>query len=120
MQFPFPIVFLLRTTQNVCFTRDFNEKPIKFLKKTKWKSLWKQKRVTNSWTFRFAKESKFSPIRYFKQIRAKMVKAIKVVFIRRRSSRKVYSSSLARSGLMSDPTNKNLPRFLFQLKEMGN
>ncbi|WVZ17136.1 uncharacterized protein LOC106773362 [Vigna radiata var. radiata] len=103
---------MLRTTEKVCFTPDFNEKPIMFLKQTigdggSGRALGNKKRVAGSWTFRFARESKFSPVRFLQQIRAKMVSAIRIVSIRRRSSRKVSSSSLARSRSVSDPTDSH-------------
>nr|ACU14639.1 unknown [Glycine max] len=94
---------MLRTTEKVCYTPDFNEKPIMFLKQTSVGGGGNKKRVTGTWTFRFPKDPKFSPVRFLQQLGAKVASAIRVVSMRRRSSRKVSSSSLVRTRSVSDP-----------------
>ncbi|TKY63457.1 JOSEPHIN protein [Spatholobus suberectus] len=105
---------MLRTTEKVCYTPDFTEKPIMFLKKTSvgggsggGRVLGNKKRITGTWPFRFPKDPKFSPVRFLQQLGAKVASAIRVVSIRRRSSRKVSSSSLVRTGSVSDPTDSH-------------
>ncbi|KAK7390637.1 hypothetical protein VNO78_25976 [Psophocarpus tetragonolobus] len=104
---------MLRTTERVCYTPDFNEKPIMFLKQTSvggggsGRMLGNKKRITGTWTFKFPKDSKFSPVRFLQQLGAKVASAIRVVSMRRRSSRKVSSSSLVRTSSVSDPTDSH-------------
>jgi len=101
---------MLRTTEKTCFTPDFNEKPIMFLKQTGGgggRGSGNKKRVTGTWGFRFPKDPKFSPVRFLQQIRAKVASAIRVVSIRKRSSRKVSSSSLVRTRSVSDPSDSH-------------
>ncbi|KAG5060330.1 hypothetical protein AAZX31_01G103100 [Glycine max] len=101
---------MLRTTEKVCYTPDFNEKPIMFLNQTTvgvGGGGGNKKRVTGTWTFRFQKDPKFSPVRFLQQLGAKVASAIRVVSMRRRSSRKVSSSSLVRTRSVSDPTDSH-------------
>jgi len=102
---------MLRKTEKVCFTPDFNEKPIMFLKQAggsgSGRVLGNRKRVTGTWTFRFPKDPKFSPVRFLQLIRATVASAIRVVSIRRRSSRKVSSSSLVRTRSVSDTSDSH-------------
>ncbi|RDY03857.1 hypothetical protein CR513_12504, partial [Mucuna pruriens] len=104
---------LMLRTEKVCFASDFKEKPIMFLKQTSvgggggGRVLGNKKRVTGTWTFRFSKDPKFSPVRFLQQLGAKVASAIRVVSMRRRSSRKVSSSSLVRTCSVSDPTDSH-------------
>lgn len=100
---------MLRTTEKVCYTSDFSGKPIMLLKQTSVGCSGgrvlgnNKKRITGTWTFRFPKDPKFSPVRFLQQLGAKVASAIRVVSMRKRSSRKVSSSSLVRTYSVSDP-----------------
>ena len=75
---------MLRTTEKVCYTPDFNEKPIMFLNQTTvgvGGGGGNKKRVTGTWTFRFQKDPKFSPVRFLQQLGAKVGSVIVLVFI---------------------------------------
>ncbi|KAL2337831.1 hypothetical protein Fmac_012277 [Flemingia macrophylla] len=103
---------MLRTTEKVCFSiTDFNEKQVMFLKQTSGsgsgKVLGNKKKITGNWTFRFPKDPKFSPVRFLQQLGAKVASAIRVVSVRRKSSRKVSSSSLVRTHSVSDPIDSH-------------
>ncbi|KAJ1411306.1 hypothetical protein SESBI_21351 [Sesbania bispinosa] len=67
-----------------------------------------KKRIVGTWTFRLPKNPIFSPVRFLQQLGAKVASVVRVVAIRRRSSRKVSSSStLVRSRSLSDPTDSH-------------
>ncbi|KAF7845394.1 josephin-like protein [Senna tora] len=100
-------------SKRVCFSPDVNEKPAFFLKHGGDRGgrvlLGNRKRIIGNWSFRVAKDPRLSPVRFLLRLGAKVARAtIKVVSMRRRSSRKVSSSSnLVRSRSLSDPTDSH-------------
>ncbi|KAJ1396134.1 hypothetical protein SESBI_32766 [Sesbania bispinosa] len=66
-----------------------------------------KKRIVGTWTFRLPKDPMFSPVRFLQQLGAKVASVVRVVAIKRRSSRKVSSSTLVRSRSLSDPTDSH-------------
>jgi hypothetical protein len=93
-----------KASKRVSFSPDVNDKPTMFLKHGGGTRVsGGRKRVIGIWTFRLQKESELiSPVKFLQSLRAKVVRAIRFISVRRRSSRKV-SSSLVRSRSVSDP-----------------
>ncbi|KAK7286890.1 hypothetical protein RJT34_22228 [Clitoria ternatea] len=117
---------MLRKTERVCFPHEFNEKPIMLLKHATFgdgdnnnnpgsgdggsscsRAFGNKKKFTRIWTVRFPKDARFSPVRLLEKLRAKVASAIRVVSMRRRSSRKVSSSTLVRTRSVSDHTDSH-------------
>ncbi|XP_054781029.1 uncharacterized protein LOC129298296 [Prosopis cineraria] len=98
-------------SNRACFSPDVNEKPTFFLKhgERSGRVLGNRKRIIGSWTFRLPKDPRFSPVKFLLRLGAKVARAtVRVVSMRRRSSRKVSSSStLVRSRSLSDPTDSH-------------
>jgi hypothetical protein len=102
------VVQMLKKSKRVCFSpNDVNEKPTIFLKHGySSKVLRNRKRLIGTWTFRFhSRDSILSPVRVLIKLGAKVASSIRAVSLRRRSSRKVSSSTLVRSHSLS---NSNL------------
>ena len=106
---------MLRKSKRVCFSPDSSEKPTMFLKHGSGvtgdsggdRVLGNKKRIIGCWAFRLHKESRLSPVRFLLRLGAKVASAIGVVSVRRRSSRKVSSSTLVRSRSLSDPIDSH-------------
>ncbi|XP_061362815.1 uncharacterized protein LOC133306504 [Gastrolobium bilobum] len=100
-----------RKTKRVCFSPDFDDKPTMFLKQGSsgggGRVLGNRKRIIGNCTFKLPKGPRFSPVRFLQKLGAKVASALRVVSKRRRSSRKVSSSSLVRSRSLSDPTDSH-------------
>lgn len=99
-------------SKRASFSPDVNEKPALFLKhgacsSSNGRVLGNRKRMIGTWTFRLPRDSRFSSVRFLLRLGAKVARAtVRVVSMRRRSSRKVSSSStLVRSRSLSDPTD---------------
>ncbi|CAL5192267.1 unnamed protein product [Lathyrus oleraceus] len=86
-------------SKRVCFSPNVNDIPTIFLKK----------REITSGNFKFTTESKLSsPLKFLVQLGTKVASSIKSVSMKRRSSRKVSSSStLVRSRSISDLTDSH-------------
>ncbi|KAK2361032.1 hypothetical protein P8452_64893 [Trifolium repens] len=86
--------------KRVCFSPHVNDIPTIFLKK---------KREIGSGNFKFTTEqSKLSPLKFLVQLGTKVASSIKSVSMKRRSSRKVSSSStFVRSRSISDLTDSH-------------
>ncbi|KAJ1381898.1 hypothetical protein SESBI_44747 [Sesbania bispinosa] len=99
---------MLRKSKRVCFSPDVNEKPTTFLKHGCGKVLGNRKRrIIGTWTFRLPKDHILSPVRFLLRLGAKVASSLRVVSMRRRSSRKVSSSTLVRSRSLSDLTDSH-------------
>jgi hypothetical protein len=94
-----------KASKRVSFSPDVNDKPTMFLKHGGGTRVsGGRKRVIGIWTFRLPKDSGFSPVKFLQRLQAKVVRAMRFISMRRRSSRKVdVSSSLVRSRSVSDP-----------------
>lgn len=99
------VVQMLRKSKRVSFSPDINEKPTMFLKHGCGKVLGNRKRVIGVWTFRYSRGTFLSPVRYLLRVGGKVASSIRVVCLRRKSSRKVSSSTLVRSRSVSDLTD---------------
>ncbi|KAK7294652.1 hypothetical protein RJT34_17542 [Clitoria ternatea] len=105
-----------RKCKRVCFSPDVYEKPTIFFKHTgsdnndednSSRGTRNRKRITGTYTLRLPTESKISPVRFLLRLGAKMASAIRDVSMKRRSSRKVSSSTLVRSRSLSDLTDSH-------------
>jgi len=97
---------MLRKSKRVCFSLDdVDEKPAIFLKHGCIKVLRNRKRLIGTWSFRLHRDPIMSPVRFLIRLGAKVASSIRAVSLRRRSSRKVSSSTLVRSHSLS---NSNL------------
>ncbi|KAB1224311.1 hypothetical protein CJ030_MR2G000188 [Morella rubra] len=97
-----------RANKRVSFSPDVNDKPNVLHKHGGGTRVaGGRKRVIGIWIFRLPKGSSgFSPVKFLQRLRAKVVRAIRLVSMRRRSSRKV-SSSLVRSRSVSEPIDSH-------------
>lgn len=87
-----------RANKRVSFSPDANDKPTIFLKHgDSGRVAGNRKRVAGIFIFRLPRSSRLSPARLLRHLGAKVARALRFVSIRRRSSHKVSSSSLARS-----------------------
>ncbi|XP_061375572.1 uncharacterized protein LOC133317709 [Gastrolobium bilobum] len=93
---------MLRESRRVCFSPDVNEKPTIFLNHGGGRVLGNRKRIIGPWTF---KDPILSPVRFLIRLGAKVASSVRVVSMRRRSCRKVSSSTLVRSRSLSDLTD---------------
>ncbi|KAK7339840.1 hypothetical protein VNO77_20526 [Canavalia gladiata] len=105
-------VQMSRKSKRVCFSPDINDKPTIFLKHgggggDGGKISRNMKRITGIGSFRLPIDTKLSPIRFLVRLGAKVASAIRDVSVRRRSSRKVSSSTLVRSRSLSDLTDSH-------------
>ncbi|CAK9186396.1 unnamed protein product [Ilex paraguariensis] len=66
-----------------------------------------KKRVVGIWSFRLPKSSGFSAVRFLKSVGAEVARALRTLSSRRRSSRRVSSSSLARSRSYAEPLDSH-------------
>ncbi|KAG5142888.1 hypothetical protein JHK82_018583 [Glycine max] len=103
-----------RKSKRVCLSPDVNDKPTPFLKYNGGGGNDKDnrvsrngKRVTRPCTFRFSMDTNLSPAKFLLQLGEKVASAIRNVSVRRRSSRKVSSSTLVRSRSLSDLTDSH-------------
>ncbi|KOM32215.1 hypothetical protein LR48_Vigan01g177100 [Vigna angularis] len=88
---------MLRKSKRLSFSPYVSEKPTMFLKHS---VLGNRKRVIGSWSFsRMSKDSLLSPVRFLLRLGEKVANSIRVVSLRRRSSRKVSSSTLGETKL---------------------
>lgn len=95
-----------KASKRVSFSPDVNDKPTMFLKHGGGTRVsGGRKRVIGIWSFRLPKDSGFSAVNFLHRLQAKVVRAIRFISMRRKSSsRKVdVSSSLVRSRSVSDP-----------------
>ncbi|CAA3032067.1 Hypothetical predicted protein [Olea europaea subsp. europaea] len=74
-----------------------NEKPPIHHKHGGGTKVGRKKKVVVLWSFRPVKSLRFSPVRFFRGIGAKVVRALQFVSTRKRYSRKISLSSLAGS-----------------------
>ncbi|KAM3689742.1 hypothetical protein ACB098_09G071800 [Castanea mollissima] len=97
-----------KASKRVSFSPDVNDKPAIFLKHSGGTRVaGGRKRVIGIWSFsRLPKDSEFSPVKFLERLQAKVVGTIRLMSLRRSSSRKV-SSSLARSRSVSDPIDSH-------------
>ncbi|KAI4356006.1 hypothetical protein L6164_000060 [Bauhinia variegata] len=89
---------------------DVNKKPTMFLKNGGGggRVLGNRKKIIGTWTFRLPKEARFSPVRFLLRLGAKVARTVRVVSVRRRSSRnKVSSSTFVRSCSLSSHTDSH-------------
>ncbi|KAG2690807.1 hypothetical protein I3760_09G206800 [Carya illinoinensis] len=95
-------------SKRVSFSPDVNDKPSIFPKHGGGTRVaGGRKRVIGIWTFRLPKDSSgFSTVDFLQRLQVKVVRAIRFMSMRRRSSRKV-SSSLVRSRSVSDPIDSH-------------
>ncbi|KAK7855012.1 hypothetical protein CFP56_030173 [Quercus suber] len=97
-----------KASKRVSFSPDVNDKPAIFLKHGGGTRVaGSRKRVIGIWSFsRLPKDSEFSPVKFLERLQAKVVGTIRLMSLRRSSSRKV-SSSLVRSRSVSDPIDSH-------------
>jgi len=97
----------------VCFSPDVNDKPTLFLKhcgednNDGGRVSRNMMRITRTCTFRLHVDTNSSPVRLLLRLGEKVASAIRSVSVRRRSSRKVSSSTLVRSRSLSDLTDSH-------------
>ncbi|XP_012087900.1 josephin-like protein [Jatropha curcas] len=91
-----------KASKRVSFSPDVHEKPIFHKNEGGIRVTANRKRVTGIFSFRLHRSSKFSPARLLRRLGAKVVRAVRFISIRRKSSRKVSSASLARSRSLAD------------------
>ncbi|RDX96075.1 hypothetical protein CR513_21306, partial [Mucuna pruriens] len=107
-----------RKSKRVCFSPDVNDKPTIFLKhddsggdnstnQNNGIISRSRKRITRTCSLRFSSDTNLSPMRLLLRLGAKVASAIRNVSVRRRSSRKVSSSTLVRSRSLSDLTDSH-------------
>ncbi|KAG4922088.1 hypothetical protein AAZX31_18G179000 [Glycine max] len=103
-----------RRSKRVCFSPDVKDKPTIFLKYcgdggngNDDRVSRNRKRISRSRTFRLSIDTNLSPARFLLQLGEKVASAIRNVSVRRRSSRKVSSSTLVRSRSLSDLTDSH-------------
>lgn len=99
------VVQMLRKSKRACFSPDEKPSPTIFLNHGCNKVLRNRKRLIGTWNFRLHRDPILSPVRFLIRLGAKVASSIKGVSLRRKSSRKVSSSSLVRSHSLS---NSNL------------
>lgn len=92
------------SSKRVTFSPDANEKPTVFLKHGgSARAAWNRKRViVGIFSFRIPRDSGFSPARLLRHLGAKVTRALRFVSTKKRSSRKVTSSTLARSRSLAE------------------
>ncbi|KAK9196045.1 hypothetical protein WN943_004173 [Citrus x changshan-huyou] len=92
------------SSKRVTFSPDVNEKPTVFLKHGgSARAAWNRKRVVvGIFSFRIPRDSGFSPARLLRHLGAKVTRALRFVSTKKRSSRKVTSSTLARSRSLAE------------------
>ncbi|CAK9133888.1 unnamed protein product [Ilex paraguariensis] len=66
-----------------------------------------KKRVISIWSYRVPKSYGFSPVNLLKSVGAKVARALRSMSTRRRSSRRVSSSSLVRSRSYAEPLDSH-------------
>ncbi|MED6209705.1 hypothetical protein PIB30_057271 [Stylosanthes scabra] len=101
---------MLRKSKRVCFSPDSSDKPIMFLKHGTYgggRVLGSKKKMIGCWNFGLFKESSSSPVRFLLNLGSKVASAIGIASTRRRSSRKVSSSALARSQSLTEPIDSH-------------
>ncbi|KAJ4704487.1 josephin-like protein [Melia azedarach] len=93
-----------RASKRVSFSPDVNDKPTISLKYgSSGRAAGNRKRVMiGIFTFRIPGNSRFSPSRLMRHLGYKVTRALRFVSTRKRSSRKVSSSTLARSRSIAD------------------
>ena len=106
-----------RKSKRVCFSPDVNEKPTIFLKYYTAdgsaadgggvRVLASKRRIIGNWTSQIPKARSLSPVRFLARFGEKVAKAVRGVSMRRKSSPKVSSSSMARSVSLSDHTDSH-------------
>ena len=97
-----------RASKRVNFSPDVNEKPTMLLKQGGGSRVSRQrKRVAVIWSFRLLRSSSFSPVRFLRRLGDRVVRALRFMSMRRRSSRRVSSSSLTRSRSLVDPIDSH-------------
>ncbi|KAJ7950170.1 Josephin-like protein [Quillaja saponaria] len=97
-----------RKSERVCLSSDDKEPSIFLMQSCghgNTRVAGNRKRIIGIWTLRVPKDSKLSPVRLLLGLGAKVEKAIQFVSMRRRTLRKVSSSTLMRSHSLSDPTD---------------
>ncbi|XP_027351316.1 uncharacterized protein LOC113862427 [Abrus precatorius] len=103
-----------RKSTRVCFSPDVNDKPTLFLKhgldgsnNNAEKVSRNRKRIIGACALRLPIDPKLPPVRFLMRLGTKVASAIRDVSLRRRSSRKVSSSTLVRSRSLSDLTDSH-------------
>ncbi|XWS59934.1 hypothetical protein CRYUN_Cryun08bG0164800 [Craigia yunnanensis] len=93
-----------RTSKQVSFSPDVNERPAIFLKRgSSGRTRGNRRRViVGIFTFRLVESSRFSPASLLRRIGAKFARALRFVSIGRNSSHKVPSSNLPRSRSLAE------------------
>lgn len=92
-----------RSAKRVSFSPDVNEKPPVFIKPSGRSTGNYRRRVdVGIFSFKLPRNSRVSPARLLQSLGAKMVRAFRCVSMRKRSSRKVSSSTLARSRSLAE------------------
>ncbi|RYR72602.1 hypothetical protein Ahy_A02g006830 isoform B [Arachis hypogaea] len=94
---------MLRKSKRVCFSPDSSDKTTIFLKHG---TCVGKKRMIGCWNFGLLKESS-SPVKFLVKLGSKVANAIGIASMRRRSSRKVSSSALARSQSLAGPIDSH-------------
>lgn len=89
---------LRSSSKQVIFSPDSTSKPtISGIKAREMSIAGSNKRVLGIFTIRLPKDSKFSPRSFFRRVSSKVAQALRLESVRRKSSGKVSSASLARS-----------------------
>ncbi|XP_020236083.1 uncharacterized protein LOC109815703 [Cajanus cajan] len=103
-----------RKSKRVCLSPDVNDKPTIFLKHgvgggndNGGRVSRKRERIIRACSFRLPRDTNMTPVRLLLRLGAKVASAIRNVSVRRRSSRKVSSSTLVRSRSLSDLTDSH-------------
>lgn len=90
------------------FCPDVNDKPTIYLKHSGGTRVGgNRKRLAGIFSFRLRRGSRFSPVRFLKKLGAKVARVLRCASSKRKSSRKVSSSSLARSRSYVDPMDSH-------------
>ncbi|KAH7553811.1 hypothetical protein ACOSP7_029324 [Xanthoceras sorbifolium] len=101
-----------KASKRVSFSPDVNEKPTIFLKHGgSGRAAGNRKRVVvGVFSFRLPRSLRFSPARLLEHLGAKVARALRCVSMRKRSSRKVSSSTLTRSRSLADSIDSHRHR----------
>ncbi|CAL0329565.1 unnamed protein product [Lupinus luteus] len=97
---------MLRQSKRVCFSPNFNEKQTMFLNHNGVDGSNGDRALRNK------KNPSLSPIRFLQKLGTKVVSAVRDFSTKRRSSRKVSSSSFVRSSSLSHPSESHHAKYV--------